>query len=216
MISVQEEPADTWLRVGQEASVLGGVQEPGVELAVWRRSLPADLTRWLEALPGDQLPDGRVLCGVDDLRAAVASLIAPAGASEPMRGLLIDDIEALARRFARLAGCEAVDVRLERVDDDGCAAFHRDCVPLRLLTTYRGRGTEWVEPRYASQALADRHDFAGPIRRLPEHAVALIRGCQAVDAAGLVHRSPPVDGPAAARLLLCLNTPSASSPAVWS
>lgn len=203
---------ETWRRDASGASILGAIHEPGVELALWRRMLPAHLRGWLADLPADQLPDGRVLCHAKDLRAATASLLRPAS---PMQDLLLDDIVKLGRLFARVSGSDLMDLRLERIDDDGCAAFHRDRVALRLLTTYRGPGTQWVAPRYADQALAAQRDYAGPIEHAPLHAVAMVRGAEAVGALGLAHRSPPIERTGATRLLLCLNTPSDVSPAPW-
>ena len=189
------------------------INEPHIDLVVWRRSLPVALHDWLEPLPARQLPQGRVLATADKLPAALAELIA---ASRTPNGLgariLIDDVIDLASRFARITRSKPVDVGLEAVDDNACWRFHRDCVPLRLLTTYRGPGTQIVAPRFAMRALCQQRQYDGPVEELTTGAVAVFKG----DHAGGVHRSPPIKGSHVTRLVLTLNLPSAVSPPLWS
>ena len=141
------------------------INEPQIDLVVWQRSLPVALHDWLEPLPARQLPQGRVLATVDKLPVALAQLIA---ASRTPNGLgariLIDDVIDLASRFARITGSKPVDVGLEAVDDNACWKFHRDCVPLRLLTTYRGPGTQIVAPRLPCAPCASSANTMGRSR----------------------------------------------------
>lgn len=179
------------------------------ELVVWRRTLPLCLGRWLDRLPPFALPTLRVLVGLDDLRETLSRLLDSSGMPPgPMRTLLVEDIRLLAHAFAAVAGTEQVDCRLERVEHDACWKFHRDCVAVRLLTTYRGPGTEWVAPCEAERALRDQKSFTGPIERLRPHDVAVFKGSRAGPGGGIVHRSPAVAGAGLARLLLCLNAPA--------
>lgn len=151
----------TWLHEGRDAVVLEEIHRPGVELALWRRTLPPCLDWWLNRCPPDALPDGQVLCRLADLRPAITSLMTPAAPPGPLQDMLLDDIATLASRFAHLSGGDVLDVRLDRVDDNACAAFHRDCVSLRLLATYRGAGTEWIAPANADTALRDQQAYKG-------------------------------------------------------
>ena len=108
-----------------------------------------------------------------------------------------------------------VDIRLETIRHDACWKFHRDHVPARLLTTYRGPGTEWVHPRDGAAALSEQKSFRGRIERFPEHSVGLFKGSRGGSRAGIVHRSPPVALSGEVRLFLCLNLPSIMSPSSW-
>jgi len=215
MSALSLDRGSSWLRTSTAVSVLDDIHWPGVEVSIWQRRLPPSLSWWLERLSVGQLPDGRVLCRPGDLRQAVAALMRPTTPLGPMEDILLDDIVALGEIFVRLSRNELLDVRLERVDDDGCAAFHRDCVNFRLLTTYLGPGTQWIAPPDACRALSMQRAFDGPIEQFPHHAVGVVRGCQASEAQGLVHRSPPIEGTSQVRLLLCLNEPSATSPELW-
>ena len=132
-----------------------------------------------------------------------------------MRELLITDIAKLIQVFSRITAKARVDVRLERVDDDACWKFHRDSVDARLLTTYRGPTTEWVQPEHGERAILEQQSFTGPLEHLGAHDVALFKGTKADTGRGIVHRSPPIVGTGYTRLLLCLNEPTVASPDPW-
>jgi len=131
------------------------------------------------------------------------------------------DVASLTKRFSELSGSTYVDLRLEAISHDHCWRFHRDNVHWRLLTTYRGIGTEWVEPQDVDRALSEQRDYSGPLCQLSRFSIGLLKGLKAgVDVAAL-HRSPPMPRQggmksAHSRLLLCLNVPSDASPDPWS
>ena len=200
----------------EAAEGLGAITRPDVELVIWRRPLPQCLQIWLERLDTTLLPDIRVLVQPKDLVRAMEPLLNECGLPKgEMRALLVWDIDNLVSAFARVARTDLVDVRLESVNGDACWRFHRDCVTARLLTTYLGPATEWVQPRHAEAALRAQKRFKGPIEHLSAHDVAIFKGSCAGSGGGIVHRSPPIAGTGRTRLLLCLNKPSAVSPEPW-
>jgi len=197
---------------GDEPDVLGSVADPSVDLAIWRRTLPLILSEWLDTRLPHHLPNGRILVGLNDIEAGVASLVR--GRTKPAR-LLAADITGLARMFATIARIDQVDIRLDMIRRDACWRFHRDAVPLRLLVTYRGPGTELPPAEEADRALVEQRDYQGPLRRLPRAAAALFKGDPADSGQGVLHRSPPIAGTGITRLLLCLNPASGASPKRW-
>jgi len=198
------------------AEGLAAINKPDTELVIWRRALPFCLTTWLERMDASRLPDVRVLVKPCDVRRAIEPHLDECGMPPgDMRGLLISDVDDLVSAFAGITRSDLVDVRLEHISDDACWKFHRDRVEARLLTTYRGSATEWIQPRHAAQALREQKRFKGPVERLRNHDVAVFRGSCAGPASGIVHRSPPVAGTDRTRLLLCLNKLSAASPEPW-
>jgi hypothetical protein len=212
-----EVPASTYRIVdGDGPEVLARIAEPSVGLALWRRRLPQALVTWLAQLPPRRLPEGRVLVRLDDLGEAVASLLAASRTPQaPASTLLAADVIDLARRFARSADSDTVDLRLEIVRHHACWKFHRDCVRLRLLTTYLGPTTQIVTAGNADRALQQQRAYRGPLRPMPTDAVALFKGAEARPGTGVVHRSPPVAGTGQHRLVLCVNLPSLASPDPW-
>ncbi len=209
-------PADRVMTCGSGAR-LADIRRPDLDLVIWQRVAPDRLTAWLDSLDASQLPHLRVLVQPSDLPRALEPLLddcgMPAGG---MRDMLLSDIHDLVSIFACITQNDLVDVRLERVSDDACWKFHRDCVEARLLTTYRGPATEWVHPRFADRALREQTEYSGPLERLRVHDVAMFKGSCAQGAdSGIVHRSPPIAGTGQTRLLLCLNERSSVSPEPW-
>ncbi|MBM3733584.1 MAG: DUF1826 domain-containing protein [Acidimicrobiia bacterium] len=195
---------------------LAAINKPDMELVIWRRVLPLCLRDWLERLDASCLPDLRVLVRPSDLRRAVGPHFDKCGVPPgDMRNLLLSDVDDLVLAFARITQSDLVDVRLERVSHDACWKFHRDCVEARLLSTYCGPGTEWVQPIHAGQALRQQKRFKGPVEHLLIHDVAIFKGSCAGEGSGIVHRSPPITGTGQTRLLLCLNKQTAISPGPW-
>lgn len=213
------DPADTTIARGKSISILRRITDPGIALAMWDRQMSQALRRWLDALPPDppphgRLPHGRVLVATDDVHVALAAILARSGTPDtPEARLLVCDAAMLARRFATIAGGDEVDIRLETIRHDACWKFHVDDVRLRLLTTYRGPGTQIASPANAAEALARQRDYPGPLDEIPPRAVALFKGARG--GAGVVHRSPPILGSGVVRLVLCVNLPSAASPPRW-
>lgn len=195
---------------------LAAINDPGTELVIWQRSLLPSLGNWLDRLDVATLPHLRVLVQPGDLRPALEPLLDTCGMTAgDMRDLLVDDIGWLVSAFAIITGSERVDVRLERVDHDACWKFHRDTVEARLVTTYRGPTTEWVQMAHAESAIVEQRGFDGPLERLGDHDVALFKGNRAGPNSGIVHRSPPIAGTGRTRLFLCLNMQTDVSPEPW-
>ncbi len=125
----------------------------------------------------------------------------------------------LADMLAELLDAESIGYRLEVVGKAMCPRLHVDRVGIRLLCTYRGPGTEWVEDaavdrRFLGAASGGQPDemsgllLAGHrIEAIPPFAVALLKGSlwQGNDGRGIVHRSPAVAADEAPRVLLAMD-----------
>ncbi len=198
-------------------TILARVRDPWVGLALWRRSAPAAVAAALDSVAAEGLSRGRLLTELGELDRAVDWLLQNSSlAGTAAETYLRADIAGLAARFARLLGTELVDLRLEAVGHDACWKYHRDNTRLRLITTYRGPGTQIVAPEFAACALREQRAYRGPMEELPRFAVALFKGSRADrQEDGIVHRSPPVAGSGQTRLVLCLNERSEASPPLW-
>ena len=203
---------ETEVSVGRHANVLLCIHEPSKEIAVWERTLPRQLTQWLNQLAPGQLPRARMTLMPGEaalkIRASCDACGTPAVAE---REHLIADIADLVKHFAHLAGCDTVRFRLDAIDHNSCSKWHRDSVALRLITTYRGPGTQWVAATGSVDVLARPNDEAAVARTMQAGDVAVFRGKGASDRAnggGIVHRSPPIAGQKLTRLVLVLDLPS--------
>ena len=214
--NLQQESCSQPISMIKDIGGLAAVRSRGVALAIWQRALPRGVQRWLDALPATTLPRERILVRPADFRHAVSELLA--GSDVPTsahREFLISDMDELVQAFATICNVVSVDARIEGVSDDACWKFHRDCVEMRLITTYRGPATEWVIPEHGEAALSKQRSFPGPIQRLTRGDVAIFKGTKIAGEDGIVHRSPPISGSGTTRLLLCLNAPSNASPRPW-
>lgn len=195
--------------IGRNADMLACIDRPGVELAAWQRGQDPAWAGWLAEVPAEALPACRTAVSPDDAGAALnASCEARGTSAGPARDALVADMARLVRRFAALARTTTVQVRLDRVSGDACRRWHRDCVPLRMICTYRGPGTLWVPPALGAAVLARPDDEVPQALAFEAGDVALFKGCgwagQSHDA-GIVHRSPRIAGTGVTRLVLVLD-----------
>lgn len=184
---------------GDRPCALAAIRSPDCNLAIWRRATFADFMPLTEGEPKDL----RFESGPAD----VAATLRHALIENDFRGAVLH--QTLAADAAILAGlfCEALDLarfelRLEVVRTDSCRKFHVDYVSARLITTYAGVGTDWLDDADADRVAAG--DPPQKINRMEAFDVGLFKGKLATDRPA-IHRSPPIAGTGAARLLMVLN-----------
>lgn len=185
------------------------ILHPGTDLVVWSRSIPRDIIAELAVLGLDDLDDILLSSPIGMLDKALSHALGEAG--YPDTPGLRADIAMLARQQAALTGDDDIRIRLEIVETDACRKFHTDYVKLRTITTYLGCGTQWTE--------ATRPELAGcvdgpPIRQIDTGAVAIFKGRLWEERPGILHRSPPIGGSNAQRLVLVIDpAPCKAQPA---
>ncbi len=189
--------------------MLDAVARPGVDLAVWQRDADPVLAAWLESVPREAWPACRVEVGPDEVPAALAACFDDRATPDGHeRQSLIADMARLVAMFASVAEVQRMRVRLDAIKGDACRRWHRDCVPLRLICTYLGPGTQWVGPVVGDHVLSRPDDDTSHALTLGAADVALFKGCgwpgQPHDG-GIVHRSPRIAGTGSARLVLVLD-----------
>ncbi|NGM19074.1 DUF1826 domain-containing protein [Roseomonas stagni] len=185
-------------------AALAPVLRDGSNVAAWHRALPVCLFAGLTPL----LARGPFVAIAEDAPDAALATLAR---NLPLPEMLRADIAALATTFAALVGQDRVRIRLEALRGRGCHRWHADAVGLRLLCTYAGPGTEWLDLT-GGAALARRLDPAHLMmqpERLGTGDVAVLKGEAWPGNAGngCIHRSPPNPDDAPLRLVLCLDEP---------
>jgi hypothetical protein len=190
------------VHAGAEAGVLASIHAPEVNLAIWQRRLAAQAA--CEAVKLVVAGGGDVrLCGaVAQLDDRLAGAMRDKG--WPDVPCLRADVAALAARFAATMACPELALRLEIVTGDGCRKFHADYVTARLISSYTGPGSEWLD-NAAAQALASGEALKpADVRRLAAGEVALFKG-RLWSETPIIHRSPPIAGTGQRRLVLVIN-----------
>lgn len=156
--------------------------DPAVQLAIWQR-------------PVDPLIGGYLDASLADLGSGVRQQLKP-GESPDLsrlpagdgRDALNTDITLLADILAELLDAKTIGLRLEVIGKAMCPRLHVDRLGIRLLCTYRGPGSEWVDDEGGDRSrlgagangLPDESSgLLGPSSRIeviPPFAVALLKG----------------------------------------
>lgn len=206
-----------------EPDGLGAIHRPDVNLCVWRRALDPSFVAWLAA--ARDAVSAAADATLDGLFPDASGLVAdfPPGAG---RDALRRDVEDVARRYARVMGVAHVDASLATVARDMCRKFHADYIGVRLLCTYSGPGTEWVDDAYVNRSavldperpLSSANRALVPdLRRVQALAagdVGLLKGhaYPGNDGRGVVHRSAPVEARGLRRVVLKIDVKRPGDP----
>ena len=133
---------DSAARSSTSPQVLTDIRQSDCNLSIWQRaSLPG-----LDTLALDRIQDLRFASPLGDLERELDARCEQAGyAPENVRPALVRDVANLADHFGAIMELGAVSVRLAVVTTNSCRKFHADYVKARLITTYVGSGTQWIE-----------------------------------------------------------------------
>ncbi|MBZ0335336.1 DUF1826 domain-containing protein [Marinobacter sp. AL4B] len=180
---------------GDKPESLTAIFQENVNLAIWQRTLPKQVTKFATqfALEARRFERFLGLDAKDQL-----DQILPGWALElPGASAWLDDVQELIEMYRCLFEPAAVGVRLHVLPNTMCPRFHTDRVPTRLLVTYSGRGTEWLPERIINRRnepgpLPDQEVSDRDIQVMPTGAVCLLKGEAWVgnEGRGVVHRSP--------------------------
>lgn len=135
------------------------------------------------------------------------------------RTAMVEDIFLISDIYSELLGCDEIALRLEVLGGAMCPRFHVDRTGMRLVCTYRGPGTEWIDDRRI-----DRSKLGIGSMGLPDSASGLFDSRTTVEAAasfdvvlfkgslwqgnagrGAIHRSPTVAPESGPRILLVMD-----------
>lgn len=193
--------AHNWRRVPKVAD-LAEIFEPDMQVCTWQRPVDPLVSRYLDSV--STLGTFQLLETLEPNRRPLLDTL-PAGAG---REQLLDDIVLLTNILCDLVDCPAVGLRGTRVDHAMCPKWHVDRVPIRLLCTYGGPGTEWLEEQNVPRnelALPDAQEAAH--QQAAAGDVVLLKGSlwQGNEAKGAIHRSPSLAPSAGRRTLISID-----------
>lgn len=158
------------------------------DILVVPRELPFDFQRQILQAP------------VSEQRTRVACSAALTTALDCLHRMQIDlpelseDIAQNVRLFGQLIEQEHVELRLELTDQQSCPKFHCDNVYIRMLTTYAGPCTQYID-----------RDHPETIHQATLNALVFLKGHQHPTYQDhMLHRSPAML-PGQKRLCLILN-----------
>ncbi|QQD27797.1 DUF1826 domain-containing protein [Pseudomonas simiae] len=181
---------------GDTPMALSGILEDGVNLAVWERRLPLHIAEFGALLVALNEPLADSLVIELNNEDAVPNLQGLASSCRDLEGYegFIADVSWLVSAFACLLGAKRIGVRLRLLDKAMCPRFHVDHVPVRLITTYAGVGSQWLREGVMDRRQLSQPDAepTGRIEQIHCGEVALLKGTKwhGNEGYGLIHRSP--------------------------
>jgi hypothetical protein len=223
MITDDKTKSESWSKtkvnrksaISPHLSVLTDIYQEDVNIAVWQQDLSDDLIscslKLLEQYP--------------NLKAVLT--VTPSDVYEQLIQLLDEFADAnkfclhislIVDMFCTLFDLKATGLRLVSLDRAMCPQFHVDKIPCRLVTTFTGCTTQWLDNNVidrsklgaGNQGLPDEESGLlqshNDINRLSVGDVALLKGegWFKNEGGGLVHRSPNIINENS-RLLLTLD-----------
>ncbi len=194
--------------MGNHADCLTEIFRDEVNMVVWNRSLRPQIARFAEELTAWE---GQMERFISLSEGDSAALVLPKWAlTIEGADAWVADANQVIDMYRCLFEPDAVGLRLHVLNGTMCPRFHVDRVPVRLLCTYQGVGTEWLQ-----ETKVTRPERAGPlpdqsvsdreVNRMPTGAVGLLKGeaWEGNEGRGLVHRSPSPGGHT--RLIMALD-----------
>ncbi|WP_322845332.1 DUF1826 domain-containing protein [Pseudomonas sp. B33.4] len=181
---------------GRTPKTLTRILDDDTNLAVWQRQLPLHISDFAQLLLSLNEPLAQSLCLELASEDAEPDLTGLASGFRDLEGYegFIADLKWLVSAFGCLLGAKRIGLRLRVLDKAMCPRFHVDHVPVRLITTYAGVGSQWLKEgvmdrQQLGQANAEPH---AQIQQLSSGDVALLKGekWHGNEGFGLIHRSP--------------------------
>lgn len=192
--SIQREATKSNVAYARQAAELDSVRLEPVNLAVWQRPSNEALlpvVHWLAKEPFEM----EFKVDVKDVSTVLQNDISTPPELSTSQAHLIDDIQELAFLFSQYASTNSIRLMVESLHRVPCPKFHQDNVLLRLVCTYTGIGTEWLE----NSNVNPHPDCCGGslvldetrIKNLKPFEVALMKGKRwPGNKVGIFHRSP--------------------------
>lgn len=196
---------------------LAQIYQPGINLCLVDRQVDNELNSFVEHLL--RLPNQ--ISFVESIAFASFDFFSllPQTGHLPGYRAFCKDVAGLTALYCDLFELKRVGLRLHTLDHAMCPKFHVDSVTCRMVCTYGGLGTEWLEDAYAdrrklgsgSGGLSD--ELSGlildnnAIHKMPPYAIGLMKGrlWEGNEQQGAIHRSPHLTPDSPRRLLLTLD-----------
>lgn len=184
-------------------------------LALLRRDPDPDITSFLKLLNVANFPDFNKVILVKELRNEINDHFEEYFRWHP-KGytLFVQDVGKLFFLFSKIVEEDPLRLVIKSVGDDACRKFHVDNYFLRLLCTYLGNGTEWLDERNVNRRalLKSNEEIVknpGKIHQMAPFEVGILKGeGRKVNAGkGIVHKSPKVSSTEYSRIIVRIDCP---------
>jgi hypothetical protein len=188
--------------------VLSHIYNDDISIAIWQRSLSENTDAYVQALlQSSQKIALKLVATPHKLQQELQRIfpdIITAKNNTFTHHEFLQNLNELLEMFSCLFDSPTIGLRINTLERSMCPRFHVDNVPVRLVTTYGGAGTQWLPAAYAdcsklgpkARGVMDEHSGiicnAQAIQQLNAGDVALLKGenWEGNEGRGLIHRSP--------------------------
>jgi len=186
------------------------IHQSDVNFVYFKRSVDDDVDLYARHLVQQSFKGINTVVTSASVAALVTDQLNALGLFSSGKVKLTRDIIEITLSFLQVTQASHVRLILKVVSDDACRKFHTDAYDLRLLCTYVGKGTEWIEDKYVNRKKIKNgsnediiKDFT-QIQSMQPFEVAILKGeiMSRPKGKGIVHRSPPIQHAGEKRLLL--------------
>lgn len=199
------------------------INEENVQLTVYRTTQSPSYAKTLsnQSCPASSLPTFKGLVtpfdAYDRLKSYQGSKQTKALNDSAMKDFIFE-IQQYVSIFSQISQSEVIHVKLEVIEDSRCVFWHQDCVDFRLIKTFRGPCTQFVDPKFSNETLTHRNRHSIHAQSFTQDDVIVFKGrgerndkyeeYELLDQPGIVHRSPRMEkGSGISRLVLILDIP---------
>lgn len=202
------------LSIAPQPTVFTNIYRNNINIAVWQRNLSSDLTHKIEIF----LRDNPTFRKSISLSPETAREELDLATQRKLPKALVENIAQLVDMFCCLFDLKEVGLRLTALNNAMCPRFHVDHIPCRLVTTFHGTASQWLQNHnvdrtklgHGNNELPDEtsglYQQQSDIEQLSTGDVALLKGeaWAGNESLGIVHRSPATS-PNETRLLMTLD-----------
>jgi len=186
------------------------IHQPDVNFAYFKRPVDDDVDLYTRHLIQQSFKGINTVVTSVSVAALVTDQLNAVGLFSSGKVKLTRDIIEITLSFLGVTQASHVRLMLKVVSDDACRKFHTDAYDMRLLSTYVGKGTEWIADQYVNRnemMTGSNEDIIKDftqVRSMQPFEVAILKGEISLrpKGKGIVHRSPPVQYAGEKRLLL--------------
>lgn len=199
--------------IGHKPTVLTRIYDDNISACIQTRTLSKEITDYAAFICYSY---NNIELSLVITPTSIAEQLSHALPHHDTRAVFIHDVATIIDMFACLFDLEKIGLRLTTLTKAMCPRFHTDHVLCRLITTYFGKGTEWLDSNtidpHQLNTYNDPHDNTpffeeAPCLHLKAGDIALFKGDRWEESTtnrGVIHRSPQLN-PGEVRLLLTLD-----------
>jgi hypothetical protein len=117
---------------------------------------------------------------------------------------IIDDIAKNLYLYQEITHSKLFRMSLKTISSDMCTKFHSDFNRLRLLCTYAGRSTIWLQPLQNKKSKIAIDNYT--TKEVGTGNIAILKGEKYPNSIPVLHRSPSIEKENKTRLLLKIDS----------